>query len=256
MKGGRDFLLPYNGHSETLSIKLQVRKLLMTKSKIFLIEDDPDITTLVKETLEKEGYEISAFDRGQEAVRQVEAVTPDLIILDLILPDTDGLEICKNLKKDSSTAGISVLMLSSRDGEADIVTGLELGADDYVTKPFSPRVLLARVRAVLRRRSQEPVGENSVLRYKDFSIDPRRFEVKHKEDLVQLTKSEFRIMHLFCRRPGWVFTRNQIVEAVHGEMTPVTARSVDVLIVGLRQKLGEQGRLIETVRGIGYRIKE
>lgn len=228
----------------------------MTKSKIFLIEDDPDITTLVKESLEKEGYEITAFDRGKEALKQVESVSPDLILLDLILPDLDGLEICKDLKKDASTAGISVLMLSSRDGEADIVTGLELGADDYVTKPFSPRVLLARVRAVLRRRGQEPVGENSILRYRDFSIDPRRFEVRYNEELVQLTKSEFRIIHLFCRRPGWVFTRNQIVEAVHGEMTPVTARSVDVLIVGLRQKLGDQGRMIETVRGIGYRIKE
>lgn len=228
----------------------------MAKEKIIIVDDDPDIIRLVTENLEKNGYDIRPATTGKEALDLLKQDRPDLVILDLILPDMDGLEICKKLKNDSSMNGVGLLMLSSRDDEADIVTGLELGGDDYVTKPVSSRVLLARVRAVLRRRQEQPEDEDSVVQYDEFTIDPRRVEVRYKDELLNLTRSEFRIMHLFCRRPGWVFTRNQIVEAIHGQETPVTARSVDVLIVGLRQKLGEQGKLIETVRGIGYRVKE
>lgn len=228
----------------------------MSRTSIVLIEDDADMTALVRKTLEGASYDVQAHETGQAALDSIEKSAPGLVILDLNLPDMDGLDICKELKGARETQGVPLLMMSSRDDEADIVSGLELGADDYVTKPFSPRVLLARVRAVLRRREREEVGESDIIRYGDFTIDPYRFEIRHGEEPLHFTKSEFRIMHLFCRKPGWVFTRNQIVEAVHGEMTPVTARSVDVLIVGLRQKLGELGNLIETVRGIGYRITE
>ena len=229
----------------------------MSKSTIALIEDDHDITSLVRRTLEREGFEVNAYSSGEAALPAIRTTRPGLIILDLILPGKDGLDICKELKRDQELSALPILMLTSRQEESDIVTVLELGADDYVTKPFSPRVLLARVRAVLRRVNQSGTSdEESVVRYEEFTIDPRRFEVKRGEEVIPLTKSEFRIFHLFCRKPGWVFTRNQIVEAVHGEMTPVTVRSVDVLIVGLRQKLGKQGKLIETVRGIGYRIKD
>ncbi|MCB1322042.1 MAG: response regulator transcription factor [Leptospiraceae bacterium] len=229
---------------------------MSSKSDILLIEDDPDIIGLVKRTLEKDGFIFRAFSSGEDALPVIRENPPDLILLDLILPGKDGLDICKALKKDEQTAHLPILMISSRQEEADIVSGLELGADDYVTKPFSPRVLLARVRAVLRRSQQTEPAEDALIRYRDFTIDSRRFEVKKGDELIPLTKSEFRIFSTFCRRPGWVFTRNQIVEVVHGEMTPVTARSVDVLIVGLRQKLGDEGRLIETVRGIGYRIAD
>jgi len=228
----------------------------MSRTAIALIEDDPDMIALVRKTLEGASYDVQAHDTGRAALDAIAESAPGLVILDLNLPDMDGLDLCKELKASRDTQGLPLLMMSSRDDEADIVAGLELGADDYVTKPFSPRVMLARVRAVLRRREREEVGESDIIRYGDFTIDPYRFEIRLGGELLHFTKSEFRILHLFCRKPGWVFTRNQIVEAVHGEMTPVTARSVDVLIVGLRQKLGELGGLIETVRGIGYRITE
>lgn len=228
----------------------------MSRTTVALVEDDRDVSALIKKTLEGANFEVGAYEAGKKGLERIQAQPPALVILDLNLPDMDGLDLCKQLKSDRATQSIPLLMISARDDEADIVSGLELGADDYVTKPFSPRVLLARVRAVLRRREREEVGQDAVLAYGDYLIDPRRFEIRYKEQILQFTKSEFRIMHLFCRKPGWVFTRNQIVEAVHGEMTPVTARSVDVLIVGLRQKLGDNGALIETVRGIGYRVRE
>jgi two-component system, OmpR family, alkaline phosphatase synthesis response regulator PhoP len=179
------------------------------------------------------------------------------MLLDLMLPGVDGLEVCKAAKGNTATKDISIIMLTARSEEADIVTGLELGADDYITKPFSRRVLLARVKAVLRRRSEPGLSEpGGILRIHNILINPGRHEVLIDEHEVQLTLTEFRVLHFLASRPGWVFTRSQIVEAVRGDGYPVTDRSVDVQIVGLRKKLEDAGKYIETVRGVGYRFME
>jgi two-component system phosphate regulon response regulator PhoB len=179
-----------------------------------------------------------------------------LILLDLMLPKMDGLEVCRLLKNDPRTAGVSIVMLTAKGEETDVVTGLEVGADDYITKPFSPKVVIARVRNVLRRKTREAVDESTVIKVKDMVIHPGRHEVVIKGKPVDLTFTEFRVLQFLARRPGWVFTRQQIVDAVRGEDYPVTDRSVDVQIVGLRKKLGTCGKYVETVRGVGYRFGE
>jgi two-component system phosphate regulon response regulator PhoB len=181
---------------------------------------------------------------------------PDLIVLDLMLPGIDGLEVMKKLKEDAATQNIPTVMLTAKGEEADIVTGLELGADDYVIKPFSPRVLLARVRAVLRRKPETEKRASSTLMIHDLEIHQGRRRVLAKGEPVDLTFTEFQILSFLAARPGWVFTRTQIVDAVRGNSYPVTDRSVDVQIVGLRKKLGSCGKYIETVRGVGYRFGE
>ncbi len=180
---------------------------------------------------------------------------PDLIVLDLMLPGIDGLEATRILKSDTGTMNIPIVMLTAKGEEADIVTGLELGADDYITKPFSTRVLIARVKAVLRRKVKEYPEKDAAIRIHDLSIHPGRHEVIVSGKTVQLTFTEFGILHFLAKRPGWVFTRNQIMDAVKGDDYFVTDRSVDVQIVGLRKKLGTAGPYIETVRGVGYRFR-
>ena len=228
----------------------------MVKQKILVVDDEEDILELLKFNLSREGYQVLCAVSGEQALRLVRSENPDLIMLDLMLPGIDGLEVTRRLKNDPDTKNLPIVMLTAKGEEADIVTGLELGADDYITKPFSPRVLIARIRAVLRRRIKGQTEETSVLRIHDIEIDPGRHEVLVNEKPVQLTFTEFGILDYLARRPGWVFTRFQIVEAVRGEDYPVTDRSVDVQIVGLRKKLGPAGKYIETVRGVGYRFKE
>jgi len=228
----------------------------MAKERILVVDDEEDILELVKYNLAREGYRVECVTSGEDALKAARSSPPDLIVLDLMLPGLGGLEVCKILKKDSKAAGVPIVMLTAKGEEADIVAGLELGADDYVTKPFSPRVLVARVRAVLRRKAEAPLDEAEVLRTGDLVVDPRRHEVLAKGKRVELTHTEFRILHLLARRPGWVFTRYQIVDAVRGEDYPVTDRSVDVHIVNLRKKLGACGQYVETVRGVGYRFKD
>ena len=228
----------------------------MVKQKILVVDDEEDILELLKFNLSREGYQVLCAVSGEQALRLVRSENPDLIMLDLMLPGIDGLEVTKRLKNDPDTKNLPIVMLTAKGEEADIVTGLELGADDYITKPFSPRILIARIRAVLRRRIKGQTEETSVLRIHDLEIDPGRHEVLVNEKPVQLTFTEFGILNYLARRPGWVFTRFQIVEAVRGEDYPVTDRSVDVQIVGLRKKLGPAGKHIETVRGVGYRFKE
>ncbi len=228
----------------------------MAKEKILVVDDEEDILELLKFNLSREGYQVSCAASGEEALSQVRSKTPDLMVLDLMLPGIDGLEVAKSLKQDPETKNIPIVMLTAKGEEADIVTGLELGADDYITKPFSPRILVARVRAVLRRKTKEPPDETSVLRVHDLEIHPGRHEVLVNGKPIPLTFTEFGILGYLVRRPGWVFTRSQIVDAVRGDDYFVTDRSVDVQIVGLRKKLGPAGRYIETVRGIGYRLKE
>lgn len=228
----------------------------MAKESILVVEDEEDILELVTYSLSKEGYQVHGAVSGEEGLKAVRSNPPDLVVLDLMLPGVDGLEVCKRLKADPRLVQIPVVMLTAKGEEADIVTGLELGADDYLTKPFSPKVLIARVRAALRRKVKAPPDEGETVRIHDIVIHPGRHEVLVKEKSVDLTATEFRILHFLARSPGWVFTRYQIVNAVHGEDYPVTDRSVDVQVFGLRKKLGPAGRYIETVRGVGYRFKE
>ncbi|MEJ2367428.1 MAG: response regulator transcription factor [Acidobacteriota bacterium] len=228
----------------------------MAKESILLVDDEEDILALLRYNLEKEGYGVEAVTTGEDGLQACRSRPPGLVILDLMLPGLDGLEVCRLLKKDSVTASIPIIMLTAKGEEADVVTGLEMGADDYVTKPFSPRVLLARVRSVLRRRAQPEASEEAVVNRGGISIHTARREVKVEETPVELTATEFGILLMLARRPGWVFTRNQIIESVRGDNYPVTDRSVDVHMTGLRKKLGAAGDLIETVRGVGYRFRE
>ena len=228
----------------------------MAKHSILIVDDEPDIVELVSYNLKKEGYTVRSATSGEEGLKAAKSDVPDLIVLDLMLPGVDGLEICRILKADAKTSSVPVLILSAKGGEADVVAGLELGADDYVTKPFSPRILLARVKATLRKRMAHLPDDSAKIRAGDIVLDPGRFEALISGHAVHLTLTEFRVLHFLARQPGWVFTRYQIVDAVKGEDYPVTDRSVDVQIVGLRKKLGEYGRCIETVRGVGYRFKE
>lgn len=228
----------------------------MTKERILVVEDEDDIAELIVYNLGKEGYEVERAATGEAALELADKRPPDVILLDLMLPGVDGLEVCRRLKQNARTLAAAIIMVTARTEEADVVLGLELGADDYITKPFSPRVLIARIRAVSRRRSAEPVDESAVISAHDMIIHPGRHEVVVAGESIDLTYTEFRVLHCLARRPGWVFTRFQIVEAVHIEDYAVTDRSVDVQIAGLRKKLGIAGDYIETVRGVGYRFKE
>ena len=228
----------------------------MPKEKIIVVDDEEDILELVKYNLEREGFQITCAESGEKALQRTQDEPPDLIVLDLMLPGIDGLEVARRLKQDQKTAVIPIVMLTAKGEEADIVTGLELGADDYITKPFSPRVLIARIKAVLRRQSTQPKDPDQILNIGNLTIDSGRRTVSAAGNNVDLTFSEFQILLYLAARPGWVFTRAQIVDAVRGDNYPVTDRSVDVQIAGLRKKLGLHGDYIETVRGVGYRFKE
>ncbi|MCB2230923.1 response regulator transcription factor [bacterium] len=228
----------------------------MQRQSILVVEDEEDIRELINYNLTREGFQVEAVATGEDALQSLKKTTPDLVLLDLMLPGVDGLEVCRRLKNNAGTSSVPVVIVTAKGEEADVVTGLELGADDYVIKPFSPRVLLARVRAVLRRQDSPPVDEDDTLEIHGMVIHPGRHEVTLEGKKVDLTLTEFRMLHLLASRPGWVFTRYQIIEAVHGENYLVTDRSVDVQVVGLRKKLGSAGKMIETVRGIGYRFKE
>jgi two-component system, OmpR family, alkaline phosphatase synthesis response regulator PhoP len=228
----------------------------MNNKTLLVVDDEEDILELVRFNLDREGYAVQCAETGEAALRKLKEHAVDLLVLDLMLPGMDGLELTRQLKNDPHTCKIPIVMLTAKGEEADIVAGLELGADDYVTKPFSPRVLAARVRAVLRRQAKPIAAEGEVINIYEFSIHPGRRTVSIDDQPVDLTYTEFQVLAFLSRRPGWVFTRTQIVDAVRGDDYPVTDRSVDVQIVGLRKKLGAYGHYIETVRGVGYRFKE
>ena len=228
----------------------------MSKATILVIEDDEDIRELIKYNLAREGYRVLLEASGESGLKAAKSSNPALIILDLMLPGMDGLEACRILKSGQATGTIPIIMVTAKGEEADIVTGLEIGADDYMTKPFSPKVLVARVRAALRRKQQKVMAEDEVITAGPLLIHPGRHEVTVDGKLIQLTFTEFRLLHFLASRPGWVFTRYQIVDAIRGDDYVVTDRTVDVQVVGLRRKLGKYGRHIETVRGVGYRFKD
>ena len=228
----------------------------MAGERIVVIEDEEDVLELIRYNLSKAGYQVEGAATGEQGLELVRSYSPQLVVLDLMLPGVDGLEICRLLRADPATAGVGIVMVTARDEEPDIVTGLELGADDYITKPFSPRVLLARVKAVLRRRLEPSAPVEKPIVFGELTIDPQRHKVTLSDRELNLTSTEFAILKFLASRPGWVFTRSQIIAAVHGEDYPVMERSVDVQIAALRKKLGEMGGYIETVRGVGYRFRE
>jgi len=228
----------------------------MAQEKILIVEDEEDVLELIRYTLESDGYLTESAVTGREALKKAKSGVPDIIMLDLMLPELDGLDVCRLLKADAETAAIPVMMLTAKGTEADIVAGLEIGADDYITKPFSPRVLLARVKAVLWRNEAPIEADKNILRIYDIEIDPGKHRVQVGGKPIKLTRTEFNLLRFLAARPGWVFTRYQIVDAIHGSDYPVTDRSVDVQVVGLRKKLGTAGKNIETVSGVGYRFSE
>jgi two-component system phosphate regulon response regulator PhoB len=226
------------------------------KEKILVVDDEKDILELIDFNLTKNGYRVRTVTSGEEALDLIKENDYDLIILDLMLPGVDGFDICKIIKADKHKSNIPIVMVTAKADEADKVAGLEIGADHYVTKPFSPRELLAIVKATLRRKPPKQEEEKQVIERGDLKIHVGRHEVTLKGEPVELTHLEFRILLALAKKPGWVMTRYQIVDATRGEGISVTDRSVDVHIVSLRKKLGEEANFIETVRGVGYKFKE
>ena len=223
---------------------------------ILVVDDEEDLQELLQYNLSKDGYRVSCVGTGEEALKFAKRQPPDLVVLDLMLPAVDGLEVCRRLKGDPKTRDIPIIMLTAKSEEGDVVAGLERGADDYITKPFSPRVLTARVKAMLRRKESERIAElDATIEAKELTMHPGRHEATLAGRPLDLTYTEFALLQFLAKRPGWAFTRTQIVDAVKGEDYPVTERSVDVQVAGLRKKLGEFGSYIETVRGVGYRFK-
>lgn len=227
----------------------------MSKRVVLTIDDERDLVELIRYNLEKEGFLVRAAYDGESGLSMALREPPDLVLVDLMLPGIDGLEVCRRLRADNRTSSIPLIMLTAKSGESDRVVGLELGADDYVSKPFSPRELTARIRALLRRTTavQEPARE---LRRGALSVDLDRYEVRCGDEPVELTATEFRLLHFLASRPGRVFSRNELIDGVLGRDVEVLDRTVDVHVMALRRKLGKLGAMIETVRGFGYRFVE
>jgi two-component system phosphate regulon response regulator PhoB len=223
---------------------------------VLVVDDEEDLLELVRYNLTREGYAVECVSSGEQALQAARRAPPDLIVLDLMLPAVDGLEVCRRLKADAATRDSLIVMLTAKSEEGDVVVGLERGADDYVTKPFSPRVLAARIRALLRREESRRREElETTVDVHELSIHPGRHEATLAGKLLELTYTEFALLTFLAKRPGWAYTRGQIVDAVKGADYPVTERSVDVQVAGLRRKLGDHGHYIETVRGVGYRFR-
>lgn len=230
---------------------------LSARANLLVVEDEQDLQELLRYNLEREGFAVQCAARGETALETVRNDPPDLILLDLMLPGMDGLDLCRTLKADEQTQSIPIVMLTAKGEEADIVVGLEIGADDYLVKPFSPRVLTARLKAVLRRlpKNDHQYSQNAVS-VGDLTIDPSKHEVRIGDTPVPVTHTEFLIAQLLAQRPGRVFTRAQIIDGIQQGPVAVTDRSIDVHVVSMRKKFGDAGQYIQTVRGVGYRMKE
>lgn len=232
----------------------------MNKKTILIVEDDEDIQQLVGYNLVKAGFLVEYGDSGEQALEKIKLQSPDLILLDLMLPGMDGTEFCSVIRSNSKTNQIPIIMLTAKGEESDIISGLDHGADDYITKPFSPKILISRVKAVLRRKAKDtvpqPYDSRNVIKIDNLVIDPGRYEVRIAGEQVNLTPTEFGILQLLTQKAGWVFTRQQIIDTVRGYDYLVTPRTIDVQVFSLRKKMGEAGKKIETVRGIGYRFND
>ena len=233
---------------------------MSAKPHILIVEDDENIQQLVGYNLGKAGFAISHAENGEEGLSRITSDRPDLVILDLMLPGMNCLEICRAVRANPAVREVPIIMLTAKGEEADITAGFEQGADDYITKPFSPKILVARVKAALRRKAGMPAEEEEkegpLLAVHDIRIDVKRHEVTIAGAPVPLTLTEFGILELLAKHPGWVFSRQQIIDAVRGYEYVITPRAVDVQVFGLRKKMGSAGQHIETVRGIGYRLKD
>ncbi len=228
----------------------------MAKPKILIVEDDADLTDVLSYNLRQAGYEVIVARDGSQGLRQAELFTPDVVLLDLMLPLVDGLEVCRRLRAGEATRDTLIVMLTAKAEEVDQLVGLSLGADDYVTKPFSVKVLLERIKALLRRRLDAHTDTTEVISSQGISINRRRHVATAGGQLLNLTQSEFRLLEVFVRQPGRAFTRNELLEAALDKDGMVLERTVDVHIRSLRQKLGDHAYLIETVRGLGYRFRD
>jgi two-component system phosphate regulon response regulator PhoB len=230
----------------------------MSRPSVLVVEDEREIAELIQFHLQRAGFEVTVADRGKTALESIRKSAPDVVVLDLMLPDLDGLEICRRIRASDEHRRIAVVMVTAKGDEADIVAGIEIGADDYVNKPFSPRVLVARVKAVLRRSAEikPATGKRIELAGGRLSVDPERHVTLADGKSVELTLTEFSMLHFLALRPGFVRTRDQIIAAVHGRNVVLSSRTVDVHMTALRRKLGDLGQMIETVRGVGYRFAE
>jgi two-component system phosphate regulon response regulator PhoB len=226
----------------------------MNRAKVVIIEDEPDIVEVISYNLKREGYQVSASNRGDEGLSLVRNQSPALVLLDLMLPGTDGLSICQQLKADPITRDIPIIIVSAKGEESDVVIGLGLGADDYIAKPFSPRELLARVKAVLRRGPVRDDQQKERIQIKDLMIDTTRHEVNIAGEQVKLTSTEFKLLFQLASQPGRAFSREQLLNRVVGEGVIVVDRNIDVHIRSVRKKLGAYSQMIQTIRGVGYRF--
>lgn len=227
----------------------------MSKARILLVEDDISLSEIVAYNIGQAGYEVFVARDGQDGLRQAQLKNPDLVILDLMLPVMDGLEVCRRLRSDPATAETLVLMLTAKSEETDEVVGFSVGADDYVTKPFSVKILVERVKALLRRRDDR-TDTRETINYQGVAVDRRRHVATINGASIDLTPSEFGLLNALVRQPGRAFSRDELIDAALGENTIVLERTIDVHIRALRKKMGESADLIETVRGVGYRFKE
>jgi two-component system phosphate regulon response regulator PhoB/two-component system alkaline phosphatase synthesis response regulator PhoP len=226
------------------------------KKPIAIVEDEPDIVELMTIHLEKAGFPVRSFSNGSEFLRFIKKTTPALVVLDLMLPDIDGLEICKIMRKREDLAAVPVIMVTAKGEEMDKVLGLELGADDYMTKPFSPKELAARVRAVLRRQGPSEQASKLVEIGGTLTIDLTKYEVTLGGSRIELTSTEFKILELLSSKKGWVFSRDKILNHLWGDEKAVIDRTVDVHIRHLREKLGDAAQFIKNIRGVGYKLEE
>jgi two-component system alkaline phosphatase synthesis response regulator PhoP len=226
----------------------------MGRTKIVVIEDEPDIVEVMCYNLQREGYQVSSTTRGDEGLELVRNQSPALVILDLMLPGVDGLTIRQQIKSDPLTRATPIIIVSAKGEESDVVIGLGLGADDYISKPFSPREMLARVKAVLRRGPLQEEQQKDRIVAKDLVIDPSRHEVRAAGELVKLTATEFKLLHQLASQPGRAYSREQLLNRVVGEGVVVVDRNIDVHIRSVRKKLGDLGEMIQTIRGVGYRF--
>jgi len=230
----------------------------MAEGLVLVIDDEKDLLELVRYNLEKEGYRIKTAENGEAGLETAARELPDIVIVDLMLPGIDGLDVCRRLRSDQRTARTPIIMLTAKSAETDRVVGLEIGADDYVTKPFSPRELAARIKAVLRRVSsqQTPEPQSRIIRRGGLTIDFERRGVRCGDENIDLTATEFRLLQILARHPGRVYSRSELIEGALGKEIAVVDRTIDVHITSLRRKLGAYGDRIETARGFGYRFQE